>query len=108
MADAPLKAGAGLLPKDSQELDLFNQILNVLMHVGETTYRMTGQMRRGRGQISIFLFAGQGIGHSRSPHMRSRSGMARYVLDSFPFVIYSRMNSPQTLYVFSSIPYFHE
>ena len=44
VAHAPLKAGSGLLPQHTKELDLLEQVLDVLMDMGETADRPAGEV----------------------------------------------------------------
>ena len=53
---AALKTGAGLLTQHPQELDLFDQVFHVLVHMGKAADGVAGQMRGGRGQARYFWF----------------------------------------------------
>ena len=57
MADAPLKTGRGLLTQDPQQLDLLDQVLNVLMHMGEAADGPAGQVGDGCGQVFSLSWA---------------------------------------------------
>ena len=55
MAHASLKTGCGLLTEHTKEFNFFDQVFNVLMHVGKTADSPAGKVRGGYGQVFILL-----------------------------------------------------
>ena len=56
-SNASLKTGPRLLPQQSKQFNLLDQVFDILMDMSETAYRVAGQVGGGRRQITVFLFA---------------------------------------------------
>ena len=55
VAHTSLEAGACFLTQDPEKFDFFDEVLNILVHVGETADGPAGEMRGGCSKVAILL-----------------------------------------------------
>ena len=107
-ADAALETGACFLTQHPQQLHFFDQILDILMHMGKTADRTPRQVRCGCCQLPVFFSGRQRVRHGGRPYMRGGGRVPRNVIDAFAFVIDDGLQGPQAFDILTTVLQFHD
>jgi hypothetical protein len=84
---------------ETEHLDLFNEVIHILVDMGEPVDLLSGEVRNGGHQILMFRTKGEFIGETSGIDVRSKGRVLGHILHTLPIVIDRVMEIFETLNV---------